>query len=190
MMRPGSSILPAIALATGALLTAGTLPLSGQEASVLPRTALPGAEVAAGPVQSPANREEDGSFLGLAKWGTLGLSIGASAYGFHVNGQADDQFQEIQAICTSAPERCETRASDGSFADEELEARYQEVLDKDRNARAALILAQVGLAATIVLFVLDLDGGETPPDIPFDPPKLSFSPDRTEVSWSVALPFH
>lgn len=118
------------------------------------------------------------------------MSAGASLYGFHVHGQADDEFRALQRICDADPERCRARNPDGSFSDADLEGRYQEVLDKDGSARAALILAQVGFAATIVLFIMDLGGSETPPDIPFEPPKLLVTPDgATGLSYSMPLPF-
>lgn len=141
-------------------------------------------------IQSGAD-EGGRSTLRLIKWGTLAVSAGASLYGFQVHGRADDEFQSLERICEADPGRCQTRNADGSFADPDLEARYQRVLDRDGSARAALILAQVGLAATIVLFIMDLGGNETPPDIPFEPPRMRVTPDGvTEVSYSVALPFH
>lgn len=179
------------AAAAGALLAGGCLPLGAQERSDPWPGPPPGTRTpiqVQGQVQGEGG--DDGSLLGLAKWGTLAVSAGASVYGFHVNSRADEEYREIEEICNREPARCQSRAPDGSFTDPDLEARYQGVLDKDGNARTALIMAQVGLAATVVLFILDLDGGEDPPDIPFDPPRISVTPGGTEMTWTVELPFH
>ena len=64
------------------------------------------------------------------------------------------------------------RLPDGSFADPTLEQEYQEILDLDSRARFSLTASQVALAATIVLFIIDLPRGGTGEDIPYHPPRL------------------
>jgi hypothetical protein len=112
----------------------------------------------------------DGSltFLGTAKWATLAVSAGAAVYGFSLNSQADDIFDRLDEICLEDPDRCTNRNPDDSFTDEELEAMYQETLSKDRQARTALIVSQVALAASVLFFIMDLSNA-SPPNVPFDP---------------------
>lgn len=190
-LRRRLRLLPALAL-VGVSLAGTAHPARAQE-RMRTEVAKVSPEAPRGPIPVVVQEKhgERHPILRLAKWGAMAVSAGASVYGFHVHGQADDAFQELQDICDQQPDRCGSRHPDGSFADTDLEGRYQQVLDKDRSARTALILAQVGLATTVVLFILDLGGNEAPPDIPFEPPKIVVGPNhRTEVSYSVALPFH
>ncbi len=109
------------------------------------------------------------SFAGTAKWATLAVSAGAAAFGFSLNSQADEIFTQVEESCLEDPARCEGRNPDGSFTDEELEGLYQDTLDKDRQARAALLVSQVALAASVVFFIIDLTD-RSPPNVPYDPP--------------------
>jgi hypothetical protein len=121
--------------------------------------------------QDAAQAAEDDrwSFAGTAKWATLAVSAGAAAYGFSLNSQADEIFARVEESCLENPDRCEGRNPDGSFTDEELESLYQDTLDKDRQARAALLVGQVALAASVVFFIIDLTD-RSPPNVPYDPP--------------------
>lgn len=122
------------------------------------------------PQEPPAEVQDAGlTFLGTAKWAALAVSGGAAVYGFSLNSQADDIFARLEDICDDDPDRCEPRNPDGSFADEELERLYADTLARDRQARTALIVSQLTLAASVVMFILDLSN--RPPDnIPYDPP--------------------
>lgn len=128
--------------------------------------------IAASPSDQEATQapEDDRwSFAGTAKWGTLAISAGAAAFGFSLNGQADDMFARVEEACLEDPDRCADRNPDGSFSDEELESLYQDTLAKDRQARAALLVSQVALAASVVFFIVDLTD-RSPPNVPYDPP--------------------
>ncbi len=113
--------------------------------------------------------------LGISKWAALAAAGGAAAYGFRVNARADREFAELEGICSRDVQRCLDRNPDGSFADPELEALFQEVVRLDDQARTALILGQVGIAVSLVLFILDLDDRGAP-DIPYVPPRLTVAP--------------
>ena len=127
------------------------------------------------------------TFKSVAKWVSLAVSASSAAYGFGVNGDADGLFRELQDTCDADPPRCSVRMADGSFTDVELEQRYQEVVRLDDRARAALIVGQLGIVATAVLFILDL-GGDGPPDIPYDPPpSLRVGPDGVSLSASLQV---
>jgi hypothetical protein len=117
----------------------------------------------------PEVQDEGVTFLGTAKWAGLAIAGGAAIYGFSLNSQADEVFDELDAICLDDPDRCDLRNPDGSFADEDLERLYQATVAKDREARTALIISQVTLATAVVFFIMDLSN--RPRDnIPYDPP--------------------
>ena len=121
------------------------------------------------------------SRLRIAKWSSLFASIGTAGYGFHMNDEANRAFDDLEERCLAANLTCRARQDDGSFQDPLLERDYQRVLSIDRRARVALVAGQVGLAAAVVLFILDL-GGSGPDIIPFDPPRLRFEADGG-VGW-------
>jgi hypothetical protein len=129
----------------------------------------------------PARTEAPGPspwrFLRVAKWAALTGAAGAAAYGFIHNGRADDRFRELERQCESDPVVCRDRLPDGSYRDPDFEAVYQDVLELDRRSRVALIAGQVGIATSVVLFLLDLGNERRPPDIPFNPGRLQLHPD-------------
>jgi hypothetical protein len=113
--------------------------------------------------------------LRIAKWTAVAGSAGAAAYGFFTNARADDRFRELERACQSDPVRCRDRLPDSRYRDPALEAEYQEILDLDRRSRRALIGGQIGIAASVVLFLLDLGNERRPPDIPYTP-RLDVAP--------------
>lgn len=108
----------------------------------------------------------------VAKWGTLLASTGAVVYGFAENRSADREYEAIERLCEDSPAQCATAADTDRYLDAELEARYQSVLKRDDRAKVALVAGQVGLAASVLLFILDLPEGSSPDDIPYDPRPL------------------
>jgi hypothetical protein len=115
--------------------------------------------------------------LGIAKWSTLIVSAGVGGYGFVTNDRAERAYVDLEQRCFASPEEiCRERNPDGSFVDAELEREFQEVLRMDRRARAALVAAQVGVVATVVLFIMDMGGNGLPDTIPFTPPRLNVTP--------------
>jgi hypothetical protein len=112
----------------------------------------------------------------VAKWGTLFASAGTLAYGFTQNRAADREYEDIERLCQSTPAACETKPDSDEYADPALETRYQNVIRRDDRARLALLAGQIGLAASVLLFILDLSGGDAlPHDIPYDPRPLRVS---------------
>jgi len=113
----------------------------------------------------------------VAKWSALTAAAGFAAYGFARSGAADDAFRDLERSCNLDRDRCHARTAGGAYADAALESRYQEVLELDQTARTALILSQVGLATSVVLFLLDLRNDRPPPDIPYVPRSLNLDRD-------------
>lgn len=124
-----------------------------------------------------------------AKWATLVSSVTAVTYGFSQSRSADRDYEEIEQLCVDAPASC-ARASSGTvYADANLEARYQDVVRKDDHARLALLAGQIGIAASVVLFILDLPARATPEDVPYNPHPLRFGlvADQVQLGWTVRL---
>jgi hypothetical protein len=113
-------------------------------------------------------RPDGSSVLAYAKWGALGAAVTAGVIGFAAHSDADGLFDDLEAICEDDPVRC--RVDDnGAYIDAELESRFQDVLDADGRVRTALIVSQVAVAAAVAMFLLDLDGGDDPDNVPYDP---------------------
>lgn len=127
--------------------------------------------------------------LRVAKWSTLTIATAAVVYGFTQNRRADREYADIERVCQDIPNRCIRQADSDAFADQALESRYQTVVRRDQRARVALLAGQLGLAASVVLFVLDLPGSSSPPGIPYNPKPLRLSVDRSAVriGWVVAV---
>jgi hypothetical protein len=127
--------------------------------------------------------------LRLAKWSALGASGAAALYGFVNNRRADEAFQGLERQCQEDWDRCLDRLPGGAYGDPALEAEYQRVRHLDGRARTALVVGQIGIATSVVLFILDLRNEQPPPNIPFDPSRLQFTPARDGgVSLGVSLP--
>lgn len=113
--------------------------------------------------------------LRVAKWSTLALTTGAAAYGFSANRMADADYASLEQSCQDQRLVC-ARRTGAAYADADLERRYQNVLSMDNRARTALIASQVGVAATVVMFVIDLRHNRPPKDIPYKPRALELMP--------------
>jgi hypothetical protein len=180
------------AIALVATLASSASGVSAQRAAAaLQRATLP-APVIAGPALDRALMDgaPHGGWhtLRIAKWTVAGVTAGTALYGFISNNRADDLYRELEVLCVADPLRCLSRTSDGAYTDAELESRYQEMRDVDRRARSALLVGQVGVAASVALFILDLRNRNGPSNIPYEPPGLSLRPATDggfAVGWSL-----
>lgn len=116
--------------------------------------------------------------LRVGKWAALGASAGAAVYGYRQNERADDRYAALERACVADPEACRPRTAGGQYESAELEAQYQEVRRLDRRARRALLVSQVGVAASVVLFIVDLRNARAPDDILYEPRPLEIGPAR------------
>lgn len=123
-------------------------------------------------------------WAGLGKWVSLAGTIGVAALGFSAHDEADDRFAALEAFCAADTSRCHV-TDEGTYVDPEAEALFQEVLDNDRQARVYLVGSQIGLAATVTLFILDLRNGGGPENIPYDPEtiRLHVEPGEVRLAW-------
>lgn len=152
-----------------------TAPLIAQAPSPAPSTAR---EPAAAHAASSAQERSGWRPLAVAKWTTAAAAAGAAVYGVVQNRRADHQYEDLEQVCVEEPFRCEERLPTGAYADAELEARYQNVRDLDGRAHAALIAGQIGVAASVVLFILDLRNSDGPQNIPYEPRTFDVMPAR------------
>ena len=116
--------------------------------------------------------------LRVAKWTVLAGAAGAGVWGFVRNDRADELYRELEQACESDRPRCRDRGPGGAYTEPLLEARYQEVRSLDRDSHRALVLSQIGVTASVVLFLLDLGNTRPPPDIPYVPRGLTVSTQR------------
>lgn len=123
----------------------------------------------------------------LAKWSTLFAATGAAVYGFTQNRTADREYEDIERLCEETPTQCATKPGSSEYADPALESRYQRVVQRDDRAKLALLAGQVGLAASVLLFIMDLPEGSTPDDIPYDPRPLRFGVRADQLQLSLHL---
>ena len=124
------------------------------------------------------------SAIRVVKWTTALASAGTVAYGFVQNRDADREYEEIELMCKNDISLCATKPDSDEYADPVLEARYNAVLERDERAQLALLAGQIGLAASVLLFILDLPKGTTTNDIPYDPSpfRLGMRAEQIEVA--------
>ena len=128
--------------------------------------------------------------LRIAKWTTLLASGGAAAYGFTQNRSADRDYEQLERECEAQPLSCLKGPDGETYANAELEQRYQRIVDRDDRARLALLGGQIGLAASVIMFIIDLPDRVTPEDIPYDPKPLRVGLRRdggTELGFRIEL---
>lgn len=124
----------------------------------------------------------------VVKWSAALASAGVVAYGFVQNREADREYVEIERLCQTDENVCATKPGSDEYADPALEARYNDVLQRDERAQVALIAGQIGLAASVLLFILDLPEGSITNDIPYDPRRLrlGFDNERLRMGLNVS----
>ncbi len=157
--------------------------LANASAAAAQRLALPRWPESAAPAATRGQSARDSSHarrpLALAKWIAAGATVVAAAYGYEENRLADSRFEDLDKLCQAQPARCSPRTPSGAYVDAELEARYQEVRRLDRRATFGLVSAELGVATSLTLFLLDLrHAGREPPNIPYKPPRLEIGPAR------------
>jgi len=125
--------------------------------------------------------------LRIAKWTTLATSAATGIYGFVKNAAADDRYRQLEQLCQDQQFRCADRTAGGAYADAQFEASYQEVRRLDRRSHASLLLSQIGVATSVVLFLLDLHNSSAPGDIPWVPAKIEIAPGAGHVDVAFRL---
>jgi hypothetical protein len=128
----------------------------GAAASVLPAQTAP----SDAPHRSPA-------LVRYGKWAALGLAAGSLYLGAATHRDADRAYSDLLDYCrASGP--CQI-GLDGRYANPTAEALYRRVRSRDRTARVWLVGGQAALLASAAFFLVDLQHGGEPPNIPFAP---------------------
>ena len=125
----------------------------------------------------------------VAKWTVLAGSTAAVVYGFRQNRSADREYTAIEQLCKDNMAACARTSEKGPYTDAALEARYQAVVQRDSHAHTALLAGQLGIGASIVLFILDLPKNAAPQDIPYQPRSLRFGAEAGGFTVAYGLTF-
>jgi len=121
------------------------------------------------------------------KWVLLAGSIGMNYLAVRAHDRAEKTFDDLEARCGQARERCALWPS-GTYADPEIEGLYQSSLRYDRRARLWLIGGETALAGAAVLFVWELSRPRGRPDnIPFEPEVRSLRAGGTGLGFRLAF---
>ena len=127
--------------------------------------------------QDTAFRSPSRTLVRVSKWLMLGAAAGGAAWGITSNREADRRYEDLERMCVADPERCRRRTTAGAFTDAQLEQEYQAILDLDDRAKLALAAAEISVATSVVLFILDLPRNTRGEDIPYHPPRLELGVD-------------
>ena len=142
---------------------------------------------AAGQAQQDSARAVVPPIVKVGTGVTGAAAAGAAVGGVVWNREADRRYEDLEMTCSNTPARCSRLTPGGAFNDAELESEYQDILKLDDRAQLALIASEVAIAASVVLFILDLPRDNATADKPYTPPKLQVRPRRSgfELSYRI-----
>lgn len=128
-----------------------------------------------------------GPAVKYGKWLLLAGAIGMNYVAVRAHDRADNVFDELEARCNGAHERCDL-GPDGSYADPAIEDLYQSSLRYDRRARLWLIGGETALVGSAALFIWELTRPKRRPDnIPFEPEVRSLRAGGTGLGLRLAF---
>lgn len=111
--------------------------------------------------------QRSSALVRYGKWAALGLAAGSIYLGAATHRNADRAYSDLLDYCrASGP--CPI-GLDGHYTNPTAEALYLRVRDRDRTARVWLIGGQVALLTSAAFFLVELQHGREPPNIPFAP---------------------
>jgi hypothetical protein len=117
------------------------------------------------------------------RWPTLAAAIGFTAGAIAKKGDADEVYDGLQAYCVEDSSRCLLNAQ-GQYANPEAEARYQETLRLDAQARRWMLGGQGFLFLSGAFFLIDLATGSSKPEnIPLTPLEAFATPGAMGLRW-------
>ncbi len=126
--------------------------------------------------------------LRIAKWTVLVAAAGAGIYGFTEDDAAGDGLRQLELLCRDQQFRCAARTETGAYADPEFAALDRKVRRHDRRSHDALLASQIGIAASVALFLIDLGNSSRPDDIPWVPGGFQVERVGSRVELSLRLP--
>jgi hypothetical protein len=139
----------------------------------------------AAPIAAQAPEEQRTPWLvSVASWGkfaTLGLAGGFLALAAGSHASAEDSYDALLSRCQTDSSLC-ILGVNGAYLDPGSESLYQESLDGDAVARQWLLVSQVALGASALLWIIDLtQGSDDPENIPYVPLRVVVGPRETRV---------
>jgi hypothetical protein len=118
-----------------------------------------------------------------AKWPTLAAAVGLTAAAIVRKDDADQYFDQLDALCSADSDACRVGPG-GGYLNPEAEALYQETLRLDAQARRWMIGGQGFLFVSGALFLIDLVAGQSKPkNIPFTPLEAYATPGLMGLRW-------
>jgi len=151
--------------------------------------ALLAALVIAAPLigQEPAPNERKPWLVSVASWGkfaTLGIAAGFFVLAAGEHSAAEDSYASLLARCQGDPSLCIV-AGNGGYLNPASEALYQQTLEGDASARQWLLVSQVALGASALLWIVDImKGSDEPDNIPYVPLRVAVGPREARVGLS------
>jgi hypothetical protein len=100
------------------------------------------------------------------KWLTAAAAIGFTAMASNQHGSSRREWDALMEICRSASDACFV-GPDGRYLRADAEALYQSSRHYDLLANRWLVGAQLSLVTTTALFIIDLNAGNGPENIPY-----------------------
>jgi len=100
------------------------------------------------------------------KWLTAAGAIGFTVMAANQHTFSRREWDSLLEICRSAQDACVV-GPDGRYLRPDAEALYQRSRNYDFQANRWLMAAQVSLVATTALFIIDLNPGSGPENIPY-----------------------
>lgn len=102
----------------------------------------------------------------VGKWLTAAAAIGFTAMASSQHSLSSREWDALLELCRSAQDAC-VQGQDGRYLRADAEALYQRSRHYDLIANRWLVAAQVSLVTTTALFIIDLDAGGGPENIPY-----------------------
>ena len=106
------------------------------------------------------------TFVHYGKWLTAAAAIGATAMAQNQHTLSKKDWDALLEICRTAADACVT-GPDGRYLRGDAEALYQRSRNYDLTANRWLMAAQLSLVTTTALFIIDLNPGDGPDNIPY-----------------------
>jgi hypothetical protein len=106
------------------------------------------------------------TFVHYGKWLTAAAAVGATYMASNQHTLSRNDWDALLKICRTAADACVT-GPDGRYVRSDAEALYQHSRNYDLMANRWLMAAQLSLVTTTALFIIDLNPGDGPDNIPY-----------------------
>lgn len=148
----------------GILGAAGVMPLTAQRLAP-PQFAAAPADAPVRPM-APSHDTFRSTLVHYGKWLTAAGTVALTVLAAQENQESQRQWNALLAICRSSRDAC-VLGPNGTYVRGDAEALYQLSRKHDRKANQWLFAAQAALFTTTALFIIDLNPGQGPDNIPY-----------------------